>query len=203
MHQNSYLIFLAYAKKYISEGMRVLEIGPDRSPSTYQSLSQVETAAWDTLDLYQSPHLTYVASGPYSFPIPDGAYDVVISGQVLEHVPKVWTWMKEVARVAKPGGVIITIAPASWPYHEAPIDCWRVYPQGMKALSEEAGLEVEFCAWGTMEHPEFKNALPGRSAEDQPPGFRAICLQLAQSHDFPVEKSFDTICIARKPLAPG
>ena len=42
--------------------------------------------------------------------------------------------MKEVARVVKPDGLVITIAPVSWPYHAAPIDCWRVYPAGLNAL---------------------------------------------------------------------
>jgi SAM-dependent methyltransferase len=202
MHQNSKLLFGQHAEKYIFEGAKVLEIGPDNFPSTYQSLCTKKTATWDSLDIYQSPKLTYSTTNPYSFPIPENTYDIVISGQVIEHVQKVWVWMKEIARVMAPGGLVITIAPASWPYHEHPVDCWRIYPEGMKALSEDAGLTVVECLWGTLEKPEFKHAIPGRSANEQDPNYRSITEQLAVSHNFPVEKSFDTICVARKPI-PG
>lgn len=70
------------------------------------------------------PHV--LASSEYEFPIPSDSYDIVLSGGVIEHVRKVWVWIREVARVCKIGGLVITVAPASWPYHVAPIDCWRL-----------------------------------------------------------------------------
>ena len=78
----------------------------------------------------------------YSFPVPNDTFDIVIATNVLEHVRKVWVWIKELSRACKPGGHVITINPVSWPYHEIPIDCWRAYPEGMKALYEDGGLEV-------------------------------------------------------------
>jgi SAM-dependent methyltransferase len=102
-----------------------------------------EDIQWDTLDIYDSPNLTYPKSETYSFPISDNTYDIVISGQVIEHVAKIWRWMPELARVTKPVGLVITVNPSSWPFHEAPIDCWRMYPDGMKALCEDAGLLIE------------------------------------------------------------
>jgi len=35
--------------------------------------------------------------------------------------------------------------PAEWPYHAHPIDCWRVYAEGMRGLLECAHLEVLDC----------------------------------------------------------
>jgi SAM-dependent methyltransferase len=98
---------------------------------------------WETVDLYESPNLAYRAIDEYHFPIPDDTFDIILSGQVIEHVRKVWLWVKGVARVCKPGGLVITINPVSWGYHEAPVDCWRIYPEGMKALYEDAGLEMQ------------------------------------------------------------
>ncbi len=49
---------------------------------------------------------------------------------------------EELSRVVRPGGYIVTVNPVSWPYHEAPIDCWRVFPDGMQALLDDAGLEM-------------------------------------------------------------
>src|SRR5207249_4485149 len=135
-------LFETYATRYFSPGMSVLEIGPDKFPSSYQNIVGSKIVKWDTLDLSDNPNLTYIPVTEYTFPILDNVYDIVLSGQVLEHVKKPWTWIKEVARVCRKGGFVITINPVSWPYHEAPVDCWRVYPDGMKALYDEAGLEV-------------------------------------------------------------
>jgi SAM-dependent methyltransferase len=199
MHTNSRLLFEKYALPYFGRGRRILEIGPDGFPSTYRQLVSIEELQWDTLDIGQSPHLTYSKSSLYEFPIASNSYDVILSGQVIEHVSRVWTWMRELARVIKPGGVVVTINPVSWPYHEAPIDCWRIFPDGMKALCEEAGLKVEKCFFESLESPQFANALPGRSAEWQPRRLRLL-FQFLGRLGFPVEKAFDTITIARKPI---
>src|SRR5918998_1346463 len=130
MHTNSRLLFEKYARDYFRSGMRVLEIGPDTFPSTYQLIVDDRSIIWDTLDLYKRPQLTFSALSEYSFPIPENRYDIVLSGQVFEHVRRVWVWMRELVRVCKVGGVVITINPVSWPYHEAPIDCWRAFPEG-------------------------------------------------------------------------
>jgi methyltransferase family protein len=141
MHANSELLFQAYAVPYIAPESRVLEIGPDRFPSTYQKIMPHATRAWDTVDIYDSKNLTYPNAGEYAFPIPDDTYDVVISGQVIEHVKKIWCWIKEVERVCKKGGHVMIINPVSWPYHTHPVDCWRIFPDGMRALLEDHGCE--------------------------------------------------------------
>jgi len=197
MHENSVLLFEKYARPLFREGMRVLEIGPDSFPSTYQKTTGIEDIAWDTLDITESPFLTYSQSQMYSFPIESNTYDVVLSGQVIEHVAKVWLWIREVARITKPGGLVIIINPISWPYHEAPIDCWRIYPEGMKALCEEANLQVEKAFWGSLELPRFSRALPGLSPYNQGRKIKYLFLMLGLL-GFPVQKSFDNITIARK-----
>ena len=198
MHTNSNLLFEKHACPCFQKGMRVLEIGPDKFPSTYRKILPLQDITWDTLDIYDAPHLTYPNSPVYSFAIPDNTYDIVFSGNVIEHVAKVWRWMPELARVTKPGGLVITINPTSWPYHPAPIDCWRIYPDGMQALCDEAGLKVEFSYFGSLELPQMKRYLPGRAPEWQSARLRRAFKVLGWL-GFPVEKAFDTITIARKP----
>ena len=130
--------------------MRVLEVGPDGFPSTYQKLVADPSIRWDTIDIYDSDKLTYRAASEYSFPIADGMYDIVLSGQVIEHVKKIWRWMNELARVCKPGGLVITINPVSWPFHEYPVDCWRIFPDGMRALYEDAGLTTRLAVFENL-----------------------------------------------------
>jgi SAM-dependent methyltransferase len=145
MHANSRLLFQQYALDYFTPELSVLEIGPDAFPSTYRKLVGGRSRTWDTLDLLDRPELTYRAVAEYSFPIEDATYDIVLSGQVIEHVPRIWLWMRELSRVCRPDGIVITINPVSWPYHGAPRDCWRAFPDGMTALYERrvaAGVAV-------------------------------------------------------------
>jgi SAM-dependent methyltransferase len=198
VHENSKLLFQKYAKEYFPSGARVLEIGPDGFPSAYRAVVDRGRLNWDTLDVFQDARLTHVATSEYSFPIADASYDVVLSGQVIEHVRKPWVWMREVARVCKSQGVVITINPVSWPYHEAPIDCWRAYPEGMKALYEDACLDVLLSVWESLETQGFKRYTPGASPEAQSRLLRAAHSVLGR-FGFPVERAYDTITIGRKP----
>ena len=181
--------------------MRVLEIGPDAYPSTYQKVVGDPSIVWETLDMHADPRLTWHAESEYRFPVPDDTYDIVLSGQVIEHVKRIWVWMKELARVCKPGGEVLTINPVSWPYHRAPVDCWRIYPEGMRALYEEAGIEVVFSTWNSLETPFIRKRIPGRSLD-----YRKKTSQVVYGFlgliGFPVECAYDTITIGRKPL-PG
>jgi SAM-dependent methyltransferase len=45
-------------------------------------------------------------------PFPDHSFDVVFSSNTLEHIPHVVTFMDEVGRVLKPGGVAIHVMPS-------------------------------------------------------------------------------------------
>ncbi len=204
MHRNSEMIFKKYAVPYFNKGCVVLEIGADNRPSTYQRIVGEIPAQWDSLDIagpnegsafiHAAP--TYIAESEYCFPIPNDQYDVVLSGQVIEHVRKIWRWMPELARVCKPGGMVITVGPVSWHYHEAPVDCWRIYPEGMKALSEESGLEVVTSEWESVEFWSL-NRLLRKTILQRVSGLVNLASGVLK---FPVQGSFDTITIARKPL---
>lgn len=201
MHENCCLLFDQYARPCFRAGMAVLEIGPDAFPSTLQRRVTVPELRWDTLDIFEDPRLTYARSELYRFPVAEGQYDIVLSSSVIEHVAHIWRWMAEIRRVLKPGGCVITINPVSWPYHEAPIDCWRIYPEGMKALCEDAGLVMETSFWGSLERPHVRHVVPGRSLKHQPKILKYLSPLLAPFGGR-VEKAFDTITVARKPLVP-
>jgi SAM-dependent methyltransferase len=202
MHDNSKLLFTRHALPFFTRGVRVLEIGPDFVPSTYEQMVAAKRrgdgpAVWETVDLASRPGMTHAATNEYAFPIAEGSYDVVVSGQVMEHVRKPWLWLRELARVCRAGGHVLTISPVSWPYHEAPVDCWRAYPEGMRALYEDAGLEVLEASWKTLEPRGLLPRCP-RPISDHAPG---LLYKLARFLHWPLARSYDTITIGRKPAA--
>jgi SAM-dependent methyltransferase len=201
MHDNSILLFEKYALPGFTREKSVLEIGPDHLPSTYEKIVGDAASSWDYLDIFDRPGLTHLAKNEYLFPIPDDSYDIVVSGNVLEHVRKIWVWIKELSRVCRPGGVVITVNPVSWPFHEAPVDCWRAYPDGMKALYEDADLEVRESVFDSLEDPGFKRYLPGRSRLDQleQTGWKGrLVMPFLRRLGVPVERAYDTITIGEK-----
>lgn len=146
MHRNAKLMFLEYVRPHLKPGARVLEIGPDQEhPSTLCRLTADPSIVWETVEPFPRFPVTHVSTSEYAFPVPDGAFDVVLSANVLEHVKKPWIWFQELARVCKPGGRVITISPVNWPYHAFPVDCWRMHPDGAQALYEHAGLALELA----------------------------------------------------------
>lgn len=198
MHQNTQLLFKKYALPYFKPGTRVLEIGPNRNPSAFQDILKNDSLVWHTLDLSfrNDIPLTYKTDDEYSFPIPADSYDIVLSSSVIEHVRKIWRWLPEVARVTKPGGHVITIAPVSWEYHEDPVDCWRIYPEGMRALCEDAGLKVVLCEWEALGIARLSRRGGSVQLWQKLAGLLNL---LHWKLKLPCEAAFDTIAIAQKP----
>ena len=208
MHPNDDLLLRRYACEYVEPDQRVLEVGPSFPSQVQRVLDPTGSTTWHSVDLFEHPSLTYLASDPYEFPIDDDTYDIVVAANVLEHVPKVWVWIKELARVARPGAHVITVNPVSWPFHEFPLDCWRAYPDGMRALYEEAGLEVLLSTCESLEAPDRPRRIPGRSQEYllghvdggafRKPRHVRYANRLLAKVGYPVERAFDTITIGRK-----
>ena len=165
MHKGSYELFVKHGLPLITPRQRVLEVGPDvEKPGDPYSIKQALMA--QGVEYYYTDlncqgegkvgDRSYVGmSGPYHIKVHTNRLDAVVSANVAEHVSKLWEWVKELGRILLPGGYLILINPLSWPYHEAPVDCWRIYPEGYKALFEWAGLEHVFSWHGvTVEQVE-------------------------------------------------
>ena len=75
-------------------------------------------------------------------PFDDGAFDTVVSFQVLEHTPDPEGLVREMARVLKKDGLLILTAPFSFRLHEEPHDYFRFTPHGLRFLCEKAGFSV-------------------------------------------------------------
>jgi SAM-dependent methyltransferase len=89
----------------------------------------------------QRAHADVVYDGR-SMPFRDGAFDTVLSVQVLEHTPHPGVLVKEMARVLAPDGLLMLTAPFSFRVHEQPHDYFRFSPYGLAKLCGDAGLEI-------------------------------------------------------------
>lgn len=151
MHPTSEDRFKEIAIPHFWQHARVLEIGPDNVPSTYYK--HIEAAGlfvdWrfagtETNQNVPDHHSRIGMLDEYRLDCPDDHFDFVFHGQVLEHVRKPWRFVVETARVLKMGGKMIMIHPAQWHHHEPAPDCWRAYPDGVRALLEDAGVRCNY-----------------------------------------------------------
>jgi len=70
------------------------------------------------------------------------SYDVVISGQTFEHIEFFWITILQINRILKKNGIACIIAPAGGFEHKYPVDCWRYFPDGLKALAKWSKMDV-------------------------------------------------------------
>jgi len=227
MHLNSILLFKKYGFDYFKDNSKVLEIGFSGISEYQRFVREKYNPEWFTLELSESQNnkpgeMNHIVSeSEYVFPIPDDEFDIIFSGQVLEHVKKPWIWLNELKRIVKPGGFIITINPISWHYHEDPVDCWRIYPEGIKALSETCNLNLEFSIWENLEWEHCKLnkkylkipnfIVPGKSIADENGKIysfnkqKYILNRMVSNLPFfrrflaTIQISYDTISILKKP----
>jgi SAM-dependent methyltransferase len=77
-----------------------------------------------------------------SFPFLEKEFDSIICNQVLEHVFTPDSFLKELGRILKPGGMLLLTVPFVWDEHEQPADYARYSSFGIASILERSGFEV-------------------------------------------------------------
>jgi SAM-dependent methyltransferase len=75
-------------------------------------------------------------------PFADAVFDAAVNIVTLEHVREPGTVLQELARVLKPGGVLLLVTPLEWEEHQQPHDYYRYTRYGITWLLENAGLTI-------------------------------------------------------------
>jgi len=123
----------------------ILDVGSQVAEPGQQSYREIiaglGNATYTGLDVTPGDNVDVVATNGYEFPVESESFDFVISGQAFEHIEFPWLTIKEMARALKAGGMAVVIAPSSGYEHRYPLDCWRYYPDGMRALGKWAELD--------------------------------------------------------------
>lgn len=127
----------------LKRNLNVLDVGgrglnKDRS---YHKLLANYAKKYDIADISEGENVNIVMPAFYSIPIKDNFYDLVVSGQTLEHVFNPFKLVLEMTRVLKSSGHIIIIVPSSGPRHDT-TDCWRFMDDAFKGIAEECELQI-------------------------------------------------------------
>lgn len=128
--------------KYGSSSCKVLDVGSMniKHKGTYRILFG-DKQDYIGIDLKPGDNVDIVLKDSYMYPFEDDTFDLVLCGQVLEHCENPFKLIEECARVLKPGGFFLGVAPFVWPEHKFPVDCWRILPDGWIALFKYAKLK--------------------------------------------------------------
>lgn len=143
MHPSSKKAMKKFTEDYLADqkNLQVLEAGASTcGGGSYRPLFQDHK--YIGADIQAGANVGIVLPKPYYWGIVE-QYDVVVSGQTMEHVEDLKSFVAAVEMALKPGGITCLIAPWKWQYHEYPMDCWRILPQGMRWLFEQTGLIEE------------------------------------------------------------
>jgi|GEM_PF-2260994 len=122
----------------------ILEVGAGTSPGqyvTHRSLFHGIDHSYVGVDVRPGAHVDRVMPRPYSIPARSRSADVIVAGSVLEHVPFFWASMLEIARVMRPRALLFVTVPSRGHKH-SDLDCWRMYPDGMRALAAASRLTL-------------------------------------------------------------
>lgn len=116
-------------------GRRVLDVGCGDKPY-YPFFSSA--ASYVGVDVQENPNADLHGAAE-AIPAEDGAFDLVLCTQVLEHADDPAQAVREMHRVTAPGGRVLVSTHGTQVYHPNPDDYWRWTHTGLERLFTENG----------------------------------------------------------------
>lgn len=153
-----------------SDNLKILDVGSfDKTGDyNYGMVLNEENWTYHGLDLREGNNVDIIVENPYDWQeIENESYDVVITGQALEHIEFFWLTLEQIEKALKPGGFCCIIVPSAGPVHRNPYDCYRFQDDGVKALAKYIKLRV--IEYGTTDasnsNPWFDSYVIARKPE--------------------------------------
>lgn len=147
MHKSSYIKMQQFKEKYLLNAMEqqliILDFGSLDVNGSYRQVFSEPIWKYYGMDMSDGPNVDIVLKKPYIWKeVKSRSIDVFISGQAFEHVEFFWLTLLEMIRVMKDNGICCILAPSGGPEHRYPVDCYRFYTDGMKAMARFVDLDV-------------------------------------------------------------
>ena len=151
MHKSSMLRMQWFKENYLQNWdkksvINVLDVGSQCVPGqadTYKIFFNEPQYKYIGLDMIEGYNVDIAVKKAYQWDeIPDNFCEVIISGQMFEHVEFPWFTISEMARVLKPEGLMCIIVPSMQGLHRCPVNCQNFFSDGLIALAKYAGLEI-------------------------------------------------------------
>jgi SAM-dependent methyltransferase len=147
MHSSSYDRMAEFCRDYLAarrqEALTIVDLGSCDYNGSYHPIFAQRPWRYIGVDLTPGKNVDLVLRDPYDWQeLKTESVDVLVSGQTFEHTEFFWETILEIARVLKPNGLCCIIAPATGNEHRFPLDCWRIFADGFRALARYARLEV-------------------------------------------------------------
>jgi SAM-dependent methyltransferase len=131
MHDTSYNYVKYFADRHVKPPCSVVDVG-SFAVENQNTFRPIFTGCdYTGIDIVPGRNVDRVVE---MYAYGDQQYDFVISGNAMEHVQDLHAWKNAVVSICKPNGLICITVPHSWPEHKHPLDCWRVFPDGMRWL---------------------------------------------------------------------
>ena len=149
--------YLGYLNKI--KNPKIIDVGGlyDVPHKTYLRLFEdIPGIQWVVCDVVKHPSVDVVMPGPFILPFEDESFDLVVSGQMLEHCLNPYKSVAEMKRVLKTGSCLALTAPSAGPRH-ADYDAWRFYEDAFKFIAEDVGGIKVIADWIQRDAPDERS----------------------------------------------
>lgn len=143
MHATAYADMEALLVAAPAWAKTALDVGSYDENGTNRPLTEAYGWQCTGVDIRAGANVDIVVQ-PYHYPFEDNAFDVVLSGQAMEHVEDLRAWIDELVRVLKPGGRLCITTVWKMFYHPYPVDTWRIMPDGFRWLFNQNGHLIDY-----------------------------------------------------------
>lgn len=106
-------------------------------------VSEIVTVDWEN-SIHQNPFVDIFAdlNQPPIFGLKDAEFETVLCSDVLEHLSEPRVFLKEMARILRPGGNLLLNVPFLFWVHEEPYDFFRYTQFALEKMLTEVGFHV-------------------------------------------------------------
>lgn len=134
--QKCYERYICNDKWFRKSSIKVIDIGGANINGTYRDIFSSDRFNYYAVDIKAGNGIDIVLDDPYKLPFEDNSIDIVLCGQVFEHIEYFWDSFAEIIRILKNDGLFFLIVPSSGEMHRYPVDCYRFYPDAFLSLAK-------------------------------------------------------------------